>query len=41
MEELNPNVEPVAFNNNPGGEIEVEVHQLVKASVAMFCLMVL
>ena len=29
-EELNPNVQPVSFKKNAKGEIEVEVHQVVK-----------
>jgi hypothetical protein len=29
-QELNPNVEPVAFNETQDGQLEVEVHQLVK-----------
>lgn len=28
--ELNPNAQPVSFKENANGEIEVEVHQLVK-----------
>ena len=28
--ELNPKVEPVKFSEKPGGQLEVEVHQLVK-----------
>lgn len=28
--EINPNVEPVGFNNRPNGTLEVKVHQKVK-----------